>query len=79
MKNFLQQGPARLSHLLDALANSDVEMRVKWTDAKMIVESACGPARDERRENSSAYTTVVSFLSTLPVSSAPALTGSAKL
>ena len=39
MKNFLQQVPARLSHLLDALANSDVEMRVKWTDAKMIVES----------------------------------------
>ncbi len=39
MKNFLQNVPARLSHLLDAMANSDVEMRIKWSDAKMIVES----------------------------------------
>ena len=39
MKNFLQNVPARLSHLLDAMANSDIEMRIKWSDAKMIVES----------------------------------------
>ena len=39
IKHFLSQVPARLSHLLDAIANSDVELRVKWTDAKMIVES----------------------------------------
>ncbi len=39
LKHFLSQVPSRLSHLLDALANSDVEMRIKWSDAKMIVES----------------------------------------
>ena len=39
MKGFLSTLPARLNHLLDAFSNSDVEMRIKWSDAKMIVES----------------------------------------
>ena len=127
MKNFLQNVPARLSHLLDAMANSDVEMRVKWSDAKMIVESIekvanritagvvlaaliIGAALLVRVDTEfrimgypglamifflaaglggfwlvisthvkSRYTTVVSFFSTLPASSAPAFTGNARL
>ena len=39
MKSFLSTVPGRVNQLLDALSNSDVEMRVKWSDAKMIVES----------------------------------------
>ena len=38
MKSFLATVPGRVNQLLDALSNSDVEMRVKWSDAKMIVE-----------------------------------------
>ena len=39
MKSFLATVPGRVNQLLDALSNSDVELRVKWSDAKMIVES----------------------------------------
>ena len=38
MKSFLSTVPGRVNQLLDALSNSDVELRVKWSDAKMIVE-----------------------------------------
>ena len=38
MKSFLATVPGRVNQLLDALSNSDVELRVKWSDAKMIVE-----------------------------------------
>ena len=38
LKSFLSTLPSRLNHLMDAFGNSEVEFRVKWSDAKMIVE-----------------------------------------
>jgi predicted unusual protein kinase regulating ubiquinone biosynthesis (AarF/ABC1/UbiB family) len=39
MKDFTVGLPARLNRLMDAVANSDLEVRVKATDAKMAIDS----------------------------------------
>jgi len=39
MKDFTSGLPARLNRLMDAVANSDLEVKVKATDAKMVIDS----------------------------------------
>jgi predicted unusual protein kinase regulating ubiquinone biosynthesis (AarF/ABC1/UbiB family) len=39
MKNFTVQLPSRLNRIMDAVANAELEVKVKATDAKMVVES----------------------------------------
>jgi ubiquinone biosynthesis protein len=38
MKNFTVQLPSRLNRIMDAVANAELEVKVKATDAKMVVE-----------------------------------------
>jgi predicted unusual protein kinase regulating ubiquinone biosynthesis (AarF/ABC1/UbiB family) len=38
MKDFTSGLPARLNRLMDAVANSDLEVKVKATDAKMVID-----------------------------------------
>jgi hypothetical protein len=38
MKDFTVGLPARLNRLMDAVANSDLEVKVKATDAKMVID-----------------------------------------
>jgi predicted unusual protein kinase regulating ubiquinone biosynthesis (AarF/ABC1/UbiB family) len=39
MKDFTVGLPARLNRLMDAVANADLEVKVKATDAKMVIDS----------------------------------------
>jgi len=39
MKDFTVELPARLNRLMDAVANADLEVKVKSTDAKMVIDS----------------------------------------
>jgi ABC-type polysaccharide/polyol phosphate export permease len=39
MKDFTVALPAKLNRLMDAVANSDLEVKVKTTDAKMVMDS----------------------------------------
>jgi len=38
MKNFTVQLPSRINRIMDAVANAELEVKVKATDAKMVVE-----------------------------------------
>ena len=38
MKNFMVQMPSRLNRIMDAIANAEIEVKVKATDAKIVVE-----------------------------------------
>ena len=38
MKDFMVQMPSRLNRIMDAIANAEIEVKVKATDAKMVVE-----------------------------------------